>query len=156
MIRGVKFVSIPVSDQDRALAFYTDVLGFRLLTDQPFSDKQRWLELGIPGAETRVVLFQFGDKLQPGGQLNIALWTDDLEATARELKAKGVEFVMEPKRTPYGGLYLQRRRRELSGAELQVNRGKRIRKAESQGPQADCGSRITGEFRKRNRRLERC
>jgi catechol 2,3-dioxygenase-like lactoylglutathione lyase family enzyme len=35
MIRGVKFVSIPVTDQDRALAFYTDVLGFRLLTDQP-------------------------------------------------------------------------------------------------------------------------
>ena len=41
MIRGVKFVSIPVSDQDRALAFYTEVLGFRLLTDQTFSDKQR-------------------------------------------------------------------------------------------------------------------
>ena len=30
MIRGVKFVSIPVADQDRALAFYTDVLGFRI------------------------------------------------------------------------------------------------------------------------------
>jgi catechol 2,3-dioxygenase-like lactoylglutathione lyase family enzyme len=38
MIRGVKFVSIPVADQDRALAFYTDVLGFRLLTDQPFNE----------------------------------------------------------------------------------------------------------------------
>ena len=63
MIRGVKFVSIPVLDQDRALSFYTDVLGFRLLTDQPFNEKQRWLELGIPGADTRIVLFQFGDKL---------------------------------------------------------------------------------------------
>jgi hypothetical protein len=73
-------------------------LGFRLLTDQPFSEKQRWLELGIPGADTRIVLFQF----QPGGQLNIALWSDDVESTARELKAKGVEFVMEPKRMPYG------------------------------------------------------
>ena len=38
MIRGVKFASIPVSDQDRALAFYTEKLGFRLLTDQPFND----------------------------------------------------------------------------------------------------------------------
>jgi catechol 2,3-dioxygenase-like lactoylglutathione lyase family enzyme len=102
MIRGVKFVSIPVADQDRALAFYTDVLGFRLLTDQPFNEKQRWLELGIAGADTRVVLFQFGDKLLPGGQLNIALWSDDVEATALELRAKGVEFVMEPKRMPYG------------------------------------------------------
>lgn len=102
MIRGVKFVSIPVADQDRALAFYTEVLGFRLLTDQPFSDKQRWLELGIPGADTRIVLFQFGDKLQPGGHLTITLWSDDVEGTARELKAKGVVFVMEPRTMPYG------------------------------------------------------
>ena len=102
MIRGVKFVSIPVTDQDRALAFYTEVLGFRLLTDQPYNDQQRWLELGIPGADTRIVLFRFGEKLQPGGPLNITLWADDVEATAREMKAKGVEFVMEPKRMPYG------------------------------------------------------
>jgi catechol 2,3-dioxygenase-like lactoylglutathione lyase family enzyme len=102
MIRGVKFVSIPVADQDRALAFYTDTLGFRLLTDQPFNEKQRWLELGIPGADTRVVLFRFGDNLKPGGQLNLALWADDVDATASEMKAKGVEFVMEPKRMPYG------------------------------------------------------
>jgi len=34
--------------------------------------------------------------------LNITLWADDVEATAQELKAKGVEFVMEPKRFPYG------------------------------------------------------
>jgi len=102
MIRGVKVVSIPVADQDRALAFYTDVLGFRLLTDQPFNEKQRWLELGIAGADTRIVLFRFGEKLQPGGQLNVTLWADDVEATARELRAKGVEFVMDPKRMPYG------------------------------------------------------
>ena len=102
MIRGVKFVSIPVSDQDRALAFYTDVLGFRLLTDQPYDEHQRWLELGIPGADTRVVLFQFGDRLKPGDFMTFSLWTDDVEGTAAELKARGVEFVMEPKREPYG------------------------------------------------------
>ena len=49
MIRGVKFVSIPVVDQDRALAFYTEKLGFRVATDQPFDGKQRWIELAIPG-----------------------------------------------------------------------------------------------------------
>ena len=102
MIRGVKFVSIPVSDQERALAFYTDVLGCRLLTDQPHDDKQRWIELGIPGADTRIVLFQFGDNLKPGGLMNVSLWSDDVESTAQTLKAKGVEFVMEPKKMPYG------------------------------------------------------
>ncbi len=102
MIRGVKFASIPVTDQDRAIAFYTDRLGFRLLTDQPFDGKQRWVELGIPGADTRVVLFRFDRGPQPGGQMNVTFWADDVEATARELKAKGVEFVMDPKKADWG------------------------------------------------------
>src|SRR5690242_8031161 len=102
MIRGVKFVSVPFNNQDLGLAFYTDVLGFRLLTDQPFDAEQRWLELGIPGADTRIVLFRFGDRLQPGGTLNLSPWSDDVEGTARDLKAKGVEFVMEPTREAYG------------------------------------------------------
>jgi len=102
MIRGIKFASIPVTDQDRALAFYTEKLGFRVLTDQPFSDEQRWIELGIPGADTRIVLFRFAGGLKPGDQMNVTFWSDDVEATARELKSKGVEFVMEPKRESWG------------------------------------------------------
>jgi len=57
MIKNVDFVSIPVADQKRALAFYTEKLGFTVFTDQPFNDKQRWIELKIGGAQTRVVLF---------------------------------------------------------------------------------------------------
>jgi catechol 2,3-dioxygenase-like lactoylglutathione lyase family enzyme len=102
MIRGVKFTSIPVSDQDKALAFYTEKLGFKLLTDQPFDGQQRWIELGIPGADTRVVLFKFDNGLQPGMQMNITYWSDDVEATARELKKRGVKFVMEPKKADWG------------------------------------------------------
>ena len=101
MIRGVKFVSIAVTDQDRALAFYTEKLGFRLLTDQPFSAEQRWIELGIPGADTRVVLFRLSENHNPG-QSNVTFWSDDVEATARDLKSKGVEFVMHPKRQEWG------------------------------------------------------
>src|SRR5262245_58163838 len=41
MISHVKFVTIPTADQDRALKFWTEVVGFRVLTDQPFNDKQR-------------------------------------------------------------------------------------------------------------------
>jgi catechol 2,3-dioxygenase-like lactoylglutathione lyase family enzyme len=102
MIRGVKFASVPVTDQNRALAFYTETLGFRLLTDQPFNDKQRWIELGIAGSDTRIVLFRFDNGLQPGIQMNVTFWTDDVEATARELKNKGVEFVMDPKKADWG------------------------------------------------------
>jgi catechol 2,3-dioxygenase-like lactoylglutathione lyase family enzyme len=102
MIKGVKFASIPVADQDRALAFYTEKLGLRLLTDQPFSNEQRWIELGIPGADTRIVLFNFGQDLKPGSKMNITFWADDVKATACELKSKGVQFVMEPKREDWG------------------------------------------------------
>ena len=102
MIRGVKFVSISVTNQDRALAFYTEKLGFRLLTDQPYDAEQRWIELGIPGADTRVVLFRCGDAMKPGGDTNVTFWSDDVEGTARELKTRGVEFAMEPKREDWG------------------------------------------------------
>jgi predicted enzyme related to lactoylglutathione lyase len=102
MIRGVKFCSIPVTDQDRALLFYTEKLGFRVTTDQPFDDKQRWIELGIPGADTRLVLFRFGDGFAPGRQMNVSFWTDDVEATARTLKANGVRLTMEPKKFEWG------------------------------------------------------
>src|SRR6185503_8004720 len=47
MIKAVKFVNVPVTDQQRALEFYTNKLGFRVVTDQPFNDKQRWIELGL-------------------------------------------------------------------------------------------------------------
>jgi len=102
VIRGVKFVTIPVTDQDRALAFYTEKLGFRVVTDQPFDEEQRWIELGIAGADTRIVLFRFGDARKPGGNSDLTFWTDDVEATTNELKARGVHFAMEPKREDWG------------------------------------------------------
>lgn len=102
MIRGVKFASVPVTDQDRALSFYVDKLGFRLVTDQPFDEKQRWIELSVPGADTRIVLFRFDHGMQPGGHMNVTFWSDDVESTWRELKAKGVEFISEPKKQDWG------------------------------------------------------
>ena len=56
MIRGIKFVSVPVKDQDKALAFWTEKCGFKVATDQAFGP-QRWIELLIPGADTGLVLF---------------------------------------------------------------------------------------------------
>ena len=102
MIRGIKFAAVPVTDQDRAITFYTEKLGFQLLTDQPFDDKQRWVELGISGAQTRLVLFRFDQGPQPGGQSNVTFWTDDVEGTVRELESKGVEFVMPPTKAEWG------------------------------------------------------
>jgi predicted enzyme related to lactoylglutathione lyase len=102
MIKGLKFISIPVTNQDRALAFYTEKLGFRLSTDQPFDGKQRWIELSIPGAQTGVVLFTMDGGVQPGHQLNLSFWSDDVETTFQEYKSRGVEFIAEPKKESWG------------------------------------------------------
>lgn len=103
MIKAIKFASIPVTDQDRSLEFYTKKLGFRVLTDAPFDGTQRWIELSIPRAETKVVLFTADDhKKLIGGFMNFTFCTDDVEGTAAELKARGVEFVQEPTKADWG------------------------------------------------------
>ena len=103
MIKEIKFVGIPVADQERALAFYRDKLGFRVKTDQPFNGKQRWIELKIPGADTGVVLFTpDGHEDRVGTFFNGSLACDDVRKTYEELRAKGVEFDGEPKDEPWG------------------------------------------------------
>jgi catechol 2,3-dioxygenase-like lactoylglutathione lyase family enzyme len=101
MISHVKFVSIATRDQDKALNFYTEKLGFKLVTDQPFSDKQRWIELRIGGSDTRFVLFNM-DESRIGGPFNGALACDDVEKTYEELKGRGVEFLQPPTKQHWG------------------------------------------------------
>lgn len=103
MIRGIKFLGVCVSDQDRALRFYTERLGFKLKTDAPFEGGQRWIELEIPGAETGIVLLTpKGQEDRIGTFVNGSLWTDDLEGTYQELKAKDVEFTTPPTKQFWG------------------------------------------------------
>ena len=103
MIRAVKFVSIPVHDQDVALTFYTEKLGFQVLTDQAFDDKQRWIELRIPGSDTKVVLFTPpGHENRIGSFSNITFMTDDVDRTYRELQGRGVVFTAPPTKQPWG------------------------------------------------------
>ena len=103
MIKGIKFTSIPVSDQDRALAFYTEKLGFKILTDQPMNGKQRWIELSIPGAETGVVLFTPDEHQSRIGTFSgVSFHCQDLHKTYDELTARGVEFGGPPKKEPWG------------------------------------------------------
>lgn len=103
MIRGISVASIPVRNQDTALKFYTEKLGFKVLTDQPFNEKQRWIELLIPGAESKLALFTpEGHENRIGTFQPVTFWCDDVFATCKILKAKGVEFAAEPKTEVWG------------------------------------------------------
>ena len=103
MISKIKFLGIPVADQDRALRFYTEKLGFEVVGDVPFDGKQRWITLAIPGAETRISLFTPpGQEDRVGTLINMGYQVTDLEKTYEELTARGVEFVKPPTSQAWG------------------------------------------------------
>src|ERR1700683_5757489 len=103
MITHLKFVGIPVLDQQAALKFYTDKLGFEIATDQPFSSTQRWIELRIGNSPTRFVLFTpTGHEDRIGTFFNGSIACDDVEATYRQLRQRGVEFIQTPQKQPWG------------------------------------------------------
>jgi catechol 2,3-dioxygenase-like lactoylglutathione lyase family enzyme len=103
MIRKLKFVSIPVADQDRALDFYTTKLGFNVVTDQPMGPGQRWIELRPPRGDAGVALFTPpGHEARVGTFTGISLECDDVFKTHEELAARGVEFAKPPKSESWG------------------------------------------------------
>ena len=91
-ITGVGRVAVPVSDQDRAYAFYVGTLGFEVRSDTPYGggSTDRWLEVAPPGSPTPLAIVP----PMPGGPVgidtNIILTTRDIEASHAEMRSAGV------------------------------------------------------------------
>jgi predicted enzyme related to lactoylglutathione lyase len=117
MIRRMSHATVFVDNQDEALKFYRDKLGFEIRTDAKVSDEFRWLTVGPKGQpDFEIVLME----PKPGmlmdeetatqlrsimakGVLGAGVFnTEDCRATYEELKGRGVEFVSEPAERPYG------------------------------------------------------
>lgn len=102
----IKFASVTVSDQDKALAFYTEVLGFEKCSDIAMGGVYRWLTVtspeGVPGAELVLEPAAFPPALVyqkalfDAGIPATALITKDIQAEVRRLREKGVVFRGEP------------------------------------------------------------
>jgi predicted enzyme related to lactoylglutathione lyase len=105
MITQVNFVSINVRDQQRALEFYRDKLGFSVETDTAMDPNDpagaRWIEVRPPGAQTQLVLYKEEDESKIGDS-RCVLTCDDIQKTYEELTAKGVEFVKPPSQEFWG------------------------------------------------------
>jgi predicted enzyme related to lactoylglutathione lyase len=110
MITHLAAVTVYVDDQDRALDFYTGILGFERRRDVRIPGGMRWLTVAPKGqAYPEVVLEHVNDSDRAqnlpkavGGGTTWVLHTDDCQATYRELKAKGVEFSRSPETRAYG------------------------------------------------------
>ena len=119
MLKQLTYVNVWVHDQDEALAFYTDKLGFELRDDVtvPEMGNFRWLTVGVPGQDGVALALmtvpgppvfdaetqrQLQDLVAKGAAGGLFFSTEDCQATYEELKRRGVEFSQEPTKQPYG------------------------------------------------------
>lgn len=84
-------VMVAVSDQDKAIAWYTENLGFTVAVDMPFGEGDRWVELAAPEGPTNLALVPPHPANDVGRMTGIALDSRDARAAHEELKAKGVD-----------------------------------------------------------------
>jgi catechol 2,3-dioxygenase-like lactoylglutathione lyase family enzyme len=90
-ITGVRTVAVPVADQDRALEFYVEKLGFEIRMDAAYGEGQRWIEVAPKGSATSIALAPSGASYPAGIDTGVRLTTDDAAADHADLLARGVD-----------------------------------------------------------------
>jgi catechol 2,3-dioxygenase-like lactoylglutathione lyase family enzyme len=65
-INSFEIISVPVADQQRAMQFYRDVLGFDLLREEPMGPGAKWIQLAPKGCATTIALVTWFDAMRPG------------------------------------------------------------------------------------------
>jgi catechol 2,3-dioxygenase-like lactoylglutathione lyase family enzyme len=94
MITRMNHVCVFVLDQESALKFYVDKLGFRVHTDAPVGKGFRWLTVSPPGQpDLEISLMEIRDGM---------MFKNGSDQQMRDLVRKGVEFTKAPKKEPYG------------------------------------------------------
>ena len=106
MITGPHHVTIHVRDQELALHFYVDVLGFEQITDNTFGPGMRWLVVAPKGqSQPHIVLnkaFDVETEARIGKLSGWVFHTTDCRATYTDLRAKGVKFTETPTAYKWG------------------------------------------------------
>jgi lactoylglutathione lyase len=106
VIEGVSQVIVEVEDQDRALKFWTETMGFELVQNAPYGEAGRWIEVRTRDKATILVLRpRQGDRPTAPDELptsNTFFYCDDLRRTYDALRARGVEFAQPPVRQSWG------------------------------------------------------
>jgi predicted enzyme related to lactoylglutathione lyase len=97
----LELVAVPVSDVDRAKAFYTEQAGFNADHDHQVSDEMRFVQLTPPGSACSIVIGDGIMKTEPGSVQGLQLVVDDAEAARAELAGRGVE-VSDVQKFPWG------------------------------------------------------
>jgi catechol 2,3-dioxygenase-like lactoylglutathione lyase family enzyme len=100
-IQNVNVVSVPVSDQDRAKAFYVDTLGLTLVRDDDSVPGLRWIQVAPAGGGTTLTLVNWFDEMPPGSLHGLVLSSTDLDADCDAISSRGGRFDSPPRRQPW-------------------------------------------------------
>jgi len=87
----LELVAVPVTDVDRAKAFYVDQVGFHADHDHHVNDNLRFVQLTPPGSACSIVIGTGITEMAPGSQKGLQVVVDDIEAIRRALTERGVE-----------------------------------------------------------------
>jgi len=102
-IQRLAIVSVPVSDQDRAKRFYTEILGFVGGRDSPFRENARWIEVKPTTDSTlTITLVTWFPSMPPGSLRGLVLLADDLDTTYEMLRNRGLSSASVIKTAPWG------------------------------------------------------
>jgi predicted enzyme related to lactoylglutathione lyase len=97
----LELVQVPVSDVDRAKAFYTEQVGFNADHDHQVSDELRFVQLTPPGSAASISFGTGLTEMPPGSLEGLQMVVPDIEAARAELAGRGVE-VSEVQHFPWG------------------------------------------------------
>jgi predicted enzyme related to lactoylglutathione lyase len=97
----IELVQVPVSDIDRAKAFYVEQVGFNDDYDHQVTDELRFVQLTPPGSACSIALTSGAHQMTPGSVDGLQMVVDDAEASRKELAERGVE-VSEVQEFPWG------------------------------------------------------
>jgi predicted enzyme related to lactoylglutathione lyase len=97
----LELVPVPVSDVDRAKAFYVDQVGFNADHDHRVTDQLRFVQLTPPGSACSIVIGTGITKMEPGSQQGLQVVVKDVEAVRQTLTSHGVETT-EVDKQPWG------------------------------------------------------
>ena len=97
----LELVQVPVSDVDRAKAFYVDRVGFLAEHDHRVSEELRFVQLTPPGSACSIALTTGAHQMQPGSVAGLQLVVEDADAARAELVERGVE-ASEVQEFPWG------------------------------------------------------
>jgi catechol 2,3-dioxygenase-like lactoylglutathione lyase family enzyme len=86
----LELVAVPVTDVDRAKAFYVDQVGFHLDHDHTVTDQLRFVQLTPPGSACSIVMGLGVTEMAPGSQRGLQVVVEDAEAVRQELQGRGV------------------------------------------------------------------